>query len=117
VSGREVREHALAMPGAWPDQPWDAYAVAKVGPVGRGKIFAFFGDGTLGVKAAPTREEADEWLARYPDDARPMPHLGHVGWNELRVDRAIPVQELLEAVEDSYDLVVEKMPRKDRPGG
>lgn len=110
-----VRDHALAMPGAWPDQPWEAHAVAKVGPAEHGKIFAFLGDGTLGVKAAATREEAAEWLARYPRAARPMPHFGHVGWIELRVDGEVPLKELLEALEDSYDLIVERMPRRYRP--
>ena len=110
-----LAEYALSRPGAWPDQPWEGDHVAKVGPGERGKIFAFLGAATLGVKCGLTREEADEWLQRYPDDAAVMAYIGRSGWNTLRVDGAIPVEELREAIEDSYDLVVSRMPKRDRP--
>ena len=57
-----VREHALSLPGAWPDEPWEGDLVAKVGPGERGKIFAFLGATRVGVKCATTRAVADEWL-------------------------------------------------------
>ena len=50
-----------------------------MGPGERGKIFAFLGEGTVGVKAGATREEADEWLHRYPDDATVMAYIGRSG--------------------------------------
>jgi predicted DNA-binding protein (MmcQ/YjbR family) len=106
-----MREYCLDKPGAWADQPWEGDHVAKVGP----KIFAFLGDTTVGVKCGATREEADEWLARYPDHASVMPYIGRGGWNVLRLDGPIPDEELLEAVDTSYDLVVAKLPKKDRP--
>ena len=112
-----IREHALSLPGAWPDEPWEGDLVAKVGPADRGKIFAFLGATSVGVKAGASREEADEWLARYPDDATVMAYIGRNGWNTLALDGAIPLEELLEAVEDSYDAVVAKLPRKHRPQG
>ena len=107
----ELRAHCLAKPGAWPDQPWEGDHVAKVGA----KIFAFMGRDTVGLKCGATREEADEWLARFPDDASVMPYIGRSGWNTLRLDGAIPDEDLLEAVEASYATVVAKLPRKDRP--
>lgn len=110
-----LRSHALGKPGAWPDEPWEGDEVAKVGPGERGKIFAFLGATTLGVKCARSREEADEWLDRYPGDASVMAYIGRSGWNTLRVGGAIPLEELVEAVDESYDLVVAGMPRKDRP--
>ena len=109
----ELQEHCLAKPGAWPDQPWDGDHVAKVGA----KIFAFMGGDTVGVKCGATREEADEWLARFPDDASVMPYIGRSGWNTLRLDGAIPDVDLLEAVDASYATVVAKLPKKDRPQG
>lgn len=111
-----LREHGLAKTGAWADSPWGAdHDVAKVGPAERGKIFAFFGAGTLGVKCGSSREEADEWLARYPGDASVMAYLGRNGWNTLRTDGDIPVEDLLEAIDESYDLVVSRLPRRHRP--
>jgi predicted DNA-binding protein (MmcQ/YjbR family) len=109
----KVRDYCLAKPGAWPDEPWEGDGVAKVGP----KIFAFLGAETVGVKAAATREEADEWLTRYPDDASVMPYIGRSGWNTLRIDGAIPDPELRDAIDASYDAVVAKLPKKDRPTG
>jgi predicted DNA-binding protein (MmcQ/YjbR family) len=108
--------YCLAKPGAWRDEPWEGDVVAKVG----GKIFAFLGSEsrpTVGVKCGANRDAADEWLRRYPDDASVMAYIGRSGWNTLRVGGAIPDEELLEAIDDSYDIVVRKLPKKDRPAG
>lgn len=79
--------YCLAKPGAWPDDPWGDGIVAKVADgSGGGKIFAFLGDGdSVGVKCGANRDEADEWLARYPHDASVMSHIGRSGWNTLRL--------------------------------
>ena len=71
----------------------------------------------MGIKAGRTRDEADEWLARYPDDASVMAYIGRSGWNDLTFGGAIPDDELLEAIDESYRLVVSKLPKKDRPDG
>ncbi len=112
----ELLGYCLAKPGAWPDEPWDGDVVAKVGS----KIFAFLGSGTgghpgVGVKCGATREAADEWLLRYPDDASVMPYIGRSGWNNLRSASAIPDDEIFEAIDASYAMVVSKLPKKDRP--
>lgn len=108
----ELLGYCLAKPGAWQDEPWDDGVVVKVGP----KIFVFLGTGTsVGVKCGATREIADEWLARYPADATVMPYIGRSGWNNLRVLGGIPDEELLEAIDASYDAVVSKLPKKVRP--
>ena len=108
-----VRDHALAKPGAWLDQPWENDHVAKVGD----KIFAFLGaTDAVGLKCGRSRDEADEWLHRFPDDASSSPYIGRFGWNVLTVGGAIPDEELLEAVDASYDQVVAGLPRSKRPG-
>jgi predicted DNA-binding protein (MmcQ/YjbR family) len=117
VDVARLQAHCLAKPGAWPDFPWEHdYPVIKVGPGDRGKIFAFLGADSVGVKGGPTREVADEWLHRYPDAASVMRYLGRSGWNSLAFD-GIPDDDLLDAVDDSYRLVVERLPRKHRPPG
>jgi predicted DNA-binding protein (MmcQ/YjbR family) len=111
-----LQSHCLALPGAWPDNPWDHdHPVIKVAEPG--KIFAFLGADTVGVKAGPDRDVADEWLDRYPGDATVMPYIGRSGWNNLALAGAIPDEELLEAVEESYHLVVTGIARKHRPPG
>jgi predicted DNA-binding protein (MmcQ/YjbR family) len=108
-----LRTAALALPGAWEDSPWEGDTVAKVGD----KIFVFLGEESIGIKSARTRQEADEWLHRYPDDASVMAYIGRSGWNDLTFSGAIPDEELREAVDESYRLVVGKMPKKHRPDG
>jgi predicted DNA-binding protein (MmcQ/YjbR family) len=106
--------YSLAKPGAWQDEPWEGDVVAKVGS----KIFAFFGSGSppsVGLKCGANRDSADEWLARYPDDASVMAYIGRSGWNTLRIGGAIPEDELTEAIDSSYVAVVSKLPKKDRP--
>ena len=111
----ELLTYCLTKPGAWRDEPWDGDVVAKVGA----KIFAFLGSGdgssAVGLKCGATREVADEWLARYPQDAAVMPYIGRSGWNSLQVGGAIPADELQEAIDASYDAVVSKLPKRDRP--
>ena len=102
----------LGKPGAWQDEPWEGDVVAKVGD----KIFAFLGGGgSVGIKCGRDRDEADEWLARYPDDAHVMAYIGRYGWNTLNVGRAIGDDEVLEAVDASYADVVARLPRSQRP--
>jgi predicted DNA-binding protein (MmcQ/YjbR family) len=110
----DVLRYCLHKPGAWQDEPWDGDIVVKVG----GKIFAFLGSAdseSVGVKCGSSRDEADEWLVRYPDDAWVMAYIGRSGWNTLRIGGAIPDDELLEALDASYETVVSKLPKKDRP--
>ena len=45
-----------------------------------------------------------------------MRYLGRSGWNSLAYI-GIPDDELLEAVDESYRLVVGKLPKKVRPQG
>ena len=110
----DLLAYCLAKPGAWQDEPWEGDVVAKVGS----KIFAFLGSGeaaAIGLKCGPNRDAAGEWLARYPDDASVMAYIGRSGWNTLRTGGAIPDDEIFEAIDASYEAVVAKLPRKDRP--
>lgn len=116
----ELVDHCLSKPGAWTDEPWEGDVVAKVGL----KVFAFLGpaDGhadrapSVGVKCGRTRDEADEWLAQYPNDASVMAYIGRYGWNSLAIGGAIGDDEILEAVDASYADVVARLPKAQRPG-
>jgi predicted DNA-binding protein (MmcQ/YjbR family) len=118
VTKDELLAHCLSKPGAWQDEPWEGDTVVKVGP----KIFAFLGSGdgaathgSVGVKCAANRDAADEWVKLYPDDASVMPYIGRSGWNTLCFGGAIPDDEVLDAVDESYRMIVAKLPKKDRP--
>jgi predicted DNA-binding protein (MmcQ/YjbR family) len=123
----ELLAYCLKKPGAWQDEPWEGDVVVKVGS----KIFAFLGseprngeprngdpsDGRpgVGVKCGPDRDVADEWIQRYPDDAKASAYIGRSGWNTLSVGGAIPDDEIREAIDDSYEQVVAKLPKRERP--
>ena len=114
MTPEEMLAHCLGKPGAWADNPWGhEHPVVKV----HDKIFAFIGGEGVGVKSGPNRELADEWLDRYPDDATKMRYIGRSGWNDLSFRGVIPDEELLEAVDESYRLVVKKLSKKHRPEG
>ena len=110
----ELLAYCVAKPGAWPDEPWEGDVVVKVGP----KIFAFLGSpgsAGVGLKCGSGREEADEWRMRYPRDVKVSPYIGRSGWNVLAMNGAVPADELFEAVDESYALVVAGLPKKHRP--
>lgn len=108
----ELLEYCLGKPGAAPDEPWEGDLVAKVG----GKIFGFLGaEDSVGLKCGRDRDEADELIHRYPDDVTPMAYIGRYGWNSVRISGAIPAEELRELVDASYDAIVAKLPKAQRP--
>lgn len=107
----ELTAYCLAKPGAWPDSPWEGDHVAKVAD----RIFAFMGGRGVGVKCGSNREEADEWLREFPEDATVMAYIGRSGWNTLSLGGGVPDDALREAIDTSYDLVVSKLPKYKRP--
>jgi predicted DNA-binding protein (MmcQ/YjbR family) len=114
VTPEELVAYCLEKPGAWADNPWGhEHPVVKV----HDKIFAFVGADGVGVKSGMSREVADEWLGRYPEDASVMAYIGRSGWNDLRAGGAISDDELREAVDESYALVVGRLAKKHRPPG
>lgn len=41
-------------------------------------------------------------------------HMNKTHWNQIVIDGDVPVKLILELVDHSYDLVVSKLPKKDR---
>jgi predicted DNA-binding protein (MmcQ/YjbR family) len=111
ISRAEVLAHCLAKPGAVSDQPWEGDIVAKVG----GKIFAFTGETSVGVKCGRDLEEAAELRHRHPGDVTVMAYIGRYGWNSVRLDGAVDADEVLELIDASYDDVVARLPKVKRP--
>jgi predicted DNA-binding protein (MmcQ/YjbR family) len=112
----DLLAYCLAKPGAWLDEPWEGDQVVKVAD----KIFAFLGSdaaevASVGLKCGRDADGAAEWRARYPADVTVSAYIGRYGWNTLRLGGAIPDDELLEAVEASYERVVAALPRAKRP--
>jgi predicted DNA-binding protein (MmcQ/YjbR family) len=115
VNHDEIVAYCLAKPGAVRDTPWENDLVAKVG----GKIFAFLGSTSVGLKCGRTAEEAAELRTVYPESVTIMAYIGRYGWNTVQLDGtpgdAPDDDELRELVDASYADVVARLPKKLRP--
>ncbi|HEY0167125.1 MAG TPA: MmcQ/YjbR family DNA-binding protein [Jatrophihabitans sp.] len=110
----DALRYALGKPGAWADSPWgENHDLAKVGS----KIFLFPGrvedKSTVAVKNTETA--VAELKQRYPELAGPAPYLDKRLWVRVRIDE-LPDDEVCELIDDSYDQVVAKLPKSQRPG-
>ena len=108
-------EHCLALPGTYLDSPWgDDHNVVKVG----GKIFAFLGgeDG-FSITLKNTEDVVDQWRQEYPDHAGKAPYLSKTQWNVIRTTGpgAPADEEVRDLIDESYALVVAKLPKSQRP--
>ena len=113
VDAEQALAYALSKPGAWPDSPWgDGHGLAKVGS----RIFLFPGqlDGRSTITVKNTEAAVAELKQRYPDLAAPAPYLNKRLWVRLMID-GVPADEVRELIDDSYDLVVAKLPKAERP--
>ncbi|RDI63944.1 MmcQ/YjbR family DNA-binding protein [Nocardia pseudobrasiliensis] len=107
----DLLPYCLSKPGAREDEPWEGDVVAKVGD----KIFAFVGPDSVTLKCGRNREEADELVRVYPDEVSPSAYIGRYGWNTVRLGGTIPLDELHELIDISYDAIVAKLPKSKRP--
>ena len=111
MTADELLAHALALPGAWPDEPWEGDTVAKVGRPG--KIFLFGGDEGVALKVPP--EDREALVGTWPGTVGDAPYLSKRHWVRVRLPGAVPDDELLELVEGSHRLVVAGLPKGQRP--
>lgn len=108
----ELRDTLLAKPGTTEETPFGPEVlVFKV----RGKMF-----GLVSWNALPLRislkcrpGHSDVLRAEYPA-ITPGYHLNKRHWNTLTLDGSIPSHLLLELVDESYELVVVRLPSADR---
>jgi predicted DNA-binding protein (MmcQ/YjbR family) len=110
----DVITYCMAKPGAQETYPWgDGELVCKVG----GKAFAFIGlvSATVGLKCGATAEVAGEWCDRYPSAITASAYIGRYGWNSVALNGVVPVNDMHELLDTSYDAVVAKLPRTKRP--
>ncbi|MFI5427418.1 MmcQ/YjbR family DNA-binding protein [Aeromicrobium sp. UC242_57] len=86
-------------------------AVYKVG----GKIFALTGVDratSINLKAEP--QDVTGLVETYPAIERGY-HMNKKHWITVQLDGSLPDGMVEELIEDSYDLIVDKLPARDRP--
>ncbi|TRV81021.1 MmcQ/YjbR family DNA-binding protein [Streptomyces sp. 130] len=108
-----AREAALALPGVGHSRPFTPLLdVYKVG----GKVFLIVTDDPdeqiITVKCEP--EHASAHMHAHAS-ITPGRYLDRRHWITLGPGPGITERLVTEVVEDSYDLVVERLPRRDRP--
>ena len=114
MTPERLRAACLALLGTTEEWPFrdPSPSTFKVG----GKIFAISRlDAeplTVSLKCEP--ELALALRASHPE-IRPGYHLNKKHWNTVALDGDLPDEIVLQLIEDSYDLVVDGLPRKRRP--
>jgi predicted DNA-binding protein (MmcQ/YjbR family) len=110
VTRDELRALCLSLPDTAEDFPFgEDTAVFRVG----GKLFALLpvSGATINLKCDP--ERAIDLRKRYTAVA-PGWHQNKRHWNTVTIDGDVPGDELAAMVEDSYDLVVASLPKRER---
>jgi predicted DNA-binding protein (MmcQ/YjbR family) len=104
----DVLARCASQPGVVTEFPFGPEArVLKVG----GKMFAVFHDTRLSLKCDPGHAVAlrEQWPA-----VTPGYHLNKRHWNTIVLDGSVPDEELAAWIDESYDLVVDSLPRATR---
>jgi predicted DNA-binding protein (MmcQ/YjbR family) len=112
VTPEELRSACLAFAGASEEFPFDeANSVFKVA----GKIFALsrLDADPLRVSLKCDPDLAVQLRMNHPAITAGY-HLNKRHWNTVVVDGSVPDDQLREMIEDSYDLVVARLPRAQR---
>jgi predicted DNA-binding protein (MmcQ/YjbR family) len=109
----ELRDHCLSFAGAEETFPFGPRtSVFKVA----GRMFALsqFDAESLRVSLKCEPDLAEALREAYPT-VIPGYHLNKRHWNTVIIDGSLPDETICEMVEDSYDLVVGKLPPARRP--
>jgi predicted DNA-binding protein (MmcQ/YjbR family) len=105
------RDYCLTKPGVTEEFPFDEHTlVYKV----MGKMFAATDISdfeSINLKCLP--ENAEELRAQY-ESVQPGYHMNKKHWNTIQMDHSIPDKTILEWIDDSYRLVVAKLPKPAR---
>ena len=108
-----LRDYLLKKTGACEDFPFDTVTlVIKVG----GKMFALLGINNeplrMNLKCDPVKAD---FLRQHYAAVLPGYHMNKRHWNSVMLDGTIPDAEILAMIDDSYQLVVQGLPKSKRP--
>lgn len=108
----EYRQYCLAKPGTTEETPFDPDTlVFKV----MGKMYALAGIekfSFINLKCDP--EYAIELREQYDGSITPGYHMNKKLWNSVSTDGSVPDDKIRHLINHSYELIVSKLPKKDR---
>ncbi|MEZ2391251.1 MmcQ/YjbR family DNA-binding protein [bacterium RCC_150] len=113
-----LRRICLGFPGTYEDFPFGPEtSVFKVRASGasQGKMFAAsaLDEQNLAVSLKCDPALAEQLRSAHPEITGAW-HMNKTHWNGVRLDGALPDDMVRDMVEDSYDLVVSSLPRKQQ---
>lgn len=110
MTNDSVREFCIALPHATEQIQWGNHLVLKVG----GKMFAVVAldPSEVWISFKSTPEEFAELTER--PNIIPAPYLARNHWVGLETREALIHSELRDCLRRSYELVFEKLPKKER---
>lgn len=108
----DVHATCAALPGATLTFPFgEQTAVYKVG----GKIFALTDvDGATSINLKAEPPDVTGLVETHAAIERGY-HMNKKHWVTVQLDGTLPDDLVAELIEDSYDLIVDKLPARDRP--
>ncbi|MDP5053157.1 MAG: MmcQ/YjbR family DNA-binding protein [Congregibacter sp.] len=108
----QARTYLLGRPESWEDYPFGpGIAVFKIS----GKMFATLGS-DAGVARMNLKCDPDEavMLRDIFDGVKPGYHMNKRHWNTVLLDNSVPRGEVERLIDNSYALVVQGLPSKER---
>ncbi|MBN1252961.1 MAG: MmcQ/YjbR family DNA-binding protein [Bacteroidales bacterium] len=107
----QIREYCLSKKMVTESFPFDEETlVFKV----LDKMFALINlQGELSINLKCNPEKAIELRAEY-ESVKPGYHMSKIHWNTIEIDGPIDIKKIYEWIDDSYNLVVSKMTKKQK---
>ena len=108
----ELRSYCVAKPGTTEERPFGPETIVfKV----LGKMYALTGDESQPESINLKCDPDDAIFFRHQfDGVRPGYHMNKVHWNTVDLTGDVPDSLIREMIDDSYELVTEKLPRRLR---
>ena len=110
MNAEEIREYCIAKSSVTEDFPFDDVTlVLKV----LGKMFALvnLGDLSINLKCEPKKAIV---LRNKHEAVKPGYHMNKKHWNTVDINGSIATSKIYQWIDDSYNLVVSKMTKKQR---
>ena len=117
MDAAQLRGACLSFPGTFEDFPFgpDASVFKVRAPGGAAKMFALSNleAPVLAISLKCEPDLAEQLRAAHPEITGAW-HLNKTHWNGVDCTGSLPDEMIRDMIEDSYDLVVATLPKKDR---
>lgn len=111
MTKRELIDYCLTFPASFEDYPFDE-TTAVIKHSGNKKMFALVdyhhGELIIILKCDPVKAD---FLRQVYKSVTPGYHMNKTHWNTVNIDGDVPIAELYDMIQDSYNLVKPRIKR------